>query len=66
MHRRDVHSRASVAAFGRVAVGALARLQRVLVLIAVFLFTLAMATTAVQGTANRTVNLQFSHSDASH
>lgn len=66
MHRRDVNSRESVAAFGRAAVNALAGLQRVLLLVGVFLFVLAVASTAMNGNANRTINLEFSHSDVSH
>jgi hypothetical protein len=66
MHRRGANPRESVAAFGRTAVGALAGLQRVLLLVGVFLFVLAMASTALDGTPNRTVNLHFSHSDVSH
>jgi hypothetical protein len=61
MHRRAA-STASAADFGRAAISGLTRLHRVVVIVGVFLFTLALTSLAVSGSA-RTVNLEFSHSD---
>ena len=65
MHRRPDSPTATAVAFGRAATGALQHLQRLVVLVGVFLFALALTSLAVSGgPANRTVELQFEHSDA--
>jgi hypothetical protein len=43
------------------AIAALARLHLIVLLAGVFLFALALTTLAVHGTAERTVDLQFTH-----
>jgi hypothetical protein len=62
MHRR-AEAIAPTAALGRVAIGALARLHRIVLIAGVFFFALALTTLAVSGSPNRTVNLEFSHSE---
>ena len=66
MHRRAVTPGDAAAAWARAAIWMLATMQRLILLAGVFLFVLAMAATALEGSANRTVNLEYSHSDVSH